>query len=292
MDLQIPPIYTESYLQALTAKALQDVQDSTLDEAVKQKAEAQIREEHSKITSHLSAAKSSLQAVTELIFTVLSGSSASSQSHRIKALLTSSQDGNAVNEPPEKKKRRKTRRTEHSTKVDAMGGAQDARPVTLWGILCAMAYVVLLVGLFFAGNYVGSILQSYSSLDDLKQDIHDGIYWISNLPAQIRDITAHTATLESKMDAANERLSSLEELCNDLGLRIDSIWDSLGPPNEHGTYLSVSDHALIAHRIREEMDEKIDRVSEEVIKIRREMHRMSIRLTKDVQDLKKSASTG
>ncbi|KAF2273728.1 uncharacterized protein EI97DRAFT_460914 [Westerdykella ornata] len=278
----IPPFYSEWYLQALTAKALQDVQGSELDEATKQEAEALILKEHSTINNHLSAAKASLQAVTELLFKILSGSPAPKY-HLLKLPQGIGQDENEATGC----------RLERSGTADST----SARCVTVIegprGFGNMLGLLIVGIGLCFVAYRIRHKLpktgrEDCAPLESLQRDIQNSIHMISDLSAQVGDVTAYTANLESKIDAAAKHSSSLEQLCEDLGLRIDSIWDSLGPPNEDGTYRSVNENQLISHHARKDLRSHIDEVSEEVVKVRREMHRMNIRLTKDMDDLKKN----
>lgn len=97
----------------------------------------------------------------------------------------------------------------------------------------------------------------------------------------------------------SSRLRYLEENHEATGLRIDDIWEALGPPGPDGRYEFGPDTAKISadvardvQQIREEIEPQLDglhheiarlnKIREEIVDLRRHVHRVDLRLTKRI----------
>jgi hypothetical protein len=96
--------------------------------------------------------------------------------------------------------------------------------------------------------------------------------------------------VQASLRKLDSRCKSIEEANECIGARLDNIVESLGPPNEDGMYFSESNtfpgnkqsDALILN-----LQKQNDQLSEEVIQLRKHIHRVDLRLTKDVEKLKR-----
>lgn len=96
--------------------------------------------------------------------------------------------------------------------------------------------------------------------------------------------------VQARLRKLDSRCKSIEEANECIGARLDNIVESLGPPNEDGMYFSKSNtfpgnkqsDALILN-----LQKQNDKLSEEVIQLRKHIHRVDLRLTKDVEKLKR-----
>lgn len=84
----------------------------------------------------------------------------------------------------------------------------------------------------------------------------------------------------------DSRYKALEQASESHGLRIDNLVDTLGPPNEQGTYHVTGQIAEIEglsqrlRRMQEDVEWRMQRMQNEMTQTRKTMHRVDIRLTK------------
>jgi hypothetical protein len=95
-----------------------------------------------------------------------------------------------------------------------------------------------------------------------------------------------------KLQNLEQRYNDLASLSESSGLRIDNLVDSLGPPNDHGTYYNSTkdDHKVCESRIRtifDSLNRQLHRQHEEMEALRKNMNRMDIRLTRSIEKVRK-----
>lgn len=104
--------------------------------------------------------------------------------------------------------------------------------------------------------------------------------------------------LYGRMDALGDNIKTMEKQFQDVGLRIDNLWEALGPPNEHGTYFdpSPNGHYNKEPALPSSNDDQghlqmsrqqFKALDAEIVKLRREMHRVDIRLTREVKNIQR-----
>jgi hypothetical protein len=118
---------------------------------------------------------------------------------------------------------------------------------------------------------------------------------------QVLDLVQRTHALTNFTgDIYNTKIQDMDQRYNDLaalseshGIRIDNIVDGLGPPNSEGTYYhstSQTDGATCEQRIQkifQQLSLQSKRQQEDLATMRKDMHRMDIRLTEGVKKSQK-----
>jgi hypothetical protein len=96
-----------------------------------------------------------------------------------------------------------------------------------------------------------------------------------------------------KSQDIEQRYNNLASLSESHGLRIDNIVDGLGPPNDEGTYYLATpkeDNESCESRLQmvsDNLNRQLHRQHEEMEMMRKNMHRMDIRLTRGIEKVRK-----
>jgi hypothetical protein len=120
---------------------------------------------------------------------------------------------------------------------------------------------------------------------------------VANTMLKENELRAYNATiLQHGISALRKDVQQMQEQIQDQSLRIDNIWDALGPPNKDGKYDFGASHGPndaagftkedIA-RLRKEIDEVYTKCHKEIVELRREIHLKDIRLTSAIRRLEK-----
>lgn len=98
----------------------------------------------------------------------------------------------------------------------------------------------------------------------------------------------------AKQNDLNVRLKNIEEMYEANGLRIDAIWESLGAPNENGTYSLGKDTCQLNEGLEQKVQQlhkaiqaNFETFNKEMVQLRKHVHRVDLRLTKGIEQLKK-----
>lgn len=123
----------------------------------------------------------------------------------------------------------------------------------------------------------------------------DGMHaQVLDLVHRAQAVTNLTGEIYSvKLEDLGQRYKKLEDASESHGLRIDNLVDALGVPNDQGTYFSstskptpelncdVPDNVRSnIRKISDDADRQLERLHSEMETMRKNMHRMDIRLTK------------
>lgn len=108
--------------------------------------------------------------------------------------------------------------------------------------------------------------------------------------ASMREImTMHTQQVDLAKD-----VHRVGQVLESFGFRMDHLWETLGPPNEQGTYFSMSKPKDDNDRFERQITEMAQAVKEqqrqavkEIVELRRHIHRVDLRLTKRLDYLRK-----
>jgi hypothetical protein len=120
--------------------------------------------------------------------------------------------------------------------------------------------------------------------------------------AQVLDLVKRTQVVTNLTgDICTTKLQDIEQRYNDLAslseshsLRIDNLVDGLGPPNDEGTYYFSTpkeDSQSCENRLRAvsgDLNRQLYRQREELGAMRKNMHRMDIRLTRSIEKVRKA----
>lgn len=117
---------------------------------------------------------------------------------------------------------------------------------------------------------------------------------IVDLVQQTQVVTNLTGELyKIKMQDVDLKYDDLSALSQAHGLRIDGIVDGLGPPNQQGTYYvstTKSDDGSCESRIQnvsKDLQSQLQRQQQELELMRKNMHRMDVRLTRGIEKVRK-----
>jgi hypothetical protein len=116
---------------------------------------------------------------------------------------------------------------------------------------------------------------------------------VLGLVERIQAVTNLTGEIYTmKLQDVEQRYNDLASLSESHGLRIDNLVDSLGPPNDHGIYYNSTkdDNKICESRIRtvsESLNRQLHRQHKEMEDLRKNMNRMDIRLTRNIEKVRK-----
>jgi len=125
----------------------------------------------------------------------------------------------------------------------------------------------------------------------LKSVHGDGIYnQVLDLFQRTQDVSNLTSEIYTvKLQDLGQRYEDLTALAESHGLRIDNLVDALGPTNEEGNYyLSTPKVDKLPgegtgdriHKISEDSHRQMQRLHDEMELMRKNMHRLDLRLTR------------
>jgi hypothetical protein len=158
------------------------------------------------------------------------------------------------------------------------GTVMTATIATVVGILTAHIYGPAGMNLITRSGFSGGM---YAQVLDLVQRTQA----VTNLTGEICTI---------KLQDVEQRYNNLASLSDSHGLRIDNLVDGLGPPNNEGTYyLSTpkEDNKSCKSCVRavsKDLNRQLYRQHEELETMRKNMHRMDIRLTRSIEKVRKA----
>ncbi|KAH7406091.1 hypothetical protein DE146DRAFT_433642 [Phaeosphaeria sp. MPI-PUGE-AT-0046c] len=161
-----------------------------------------------------------------------------------------------------------------------------------WSVGATTMTVFVATVVSLATNYLFDL----ASLDVLpaRSSGHASCSQVVDLVQQARVVTNLTSELCSiKMQDVDHRYNYLAALSEAHGLRIDGIVDGLGPPNQEGTYYvstSKSDNNSCRSsilKVSEVLQNQLQRQQQELELMRKNMHRMDVRLTRGIEKARK-----
>ncbi|KAH4782896.1 hypothetical protein HBH62_112410 [Parastagonospora nodorum] len=124
---------------------------------------------------------------------------------------------------------------------------------------------------------------------------NDMYHQVLDLVERTKAVTNLTGEIHSiKLQEVDQRYNNLAALSESHGLRIDNIVDALGPPNAQGTYYpSTSKPADTVceariQKMSQDLSLQLKRQKEDMEMMRKDMHRMDIRLTSGIEKAKKN----
>lgn len=129
-----------------------------------------------------------------------------------------------------------------------------------------------------------------TQMDDLRAEV------MKTVRAETGAQTEKVAALHRRMAALGQKFKNIEKQSEDNGLRIDNIWEALGPPNEHGTYFDFTpngrnDKGLFSTDevayLQKRADQNFKELNAEFVRLRKELHRVDMRLTNDIKEIKR-----
>jgi len=118
---------------------------------------------------------------------------------------------------------------------------------------------------------------------------------VMNLVHRAQAVTNLTGEVYSiKLEDLDQRYKDLADASESHGLRIDNLVEALGAPNEQGTYFSAAypnpraktecqvpeDTRAYIQKLSADADRQLERLHHEMELMRKNVHRMDIRLTK------------
>jgi hypothetical protein len=260
-----------------------EVQSSSLSDAAKAKAINDIIQEVNKLAAHTMTSKNCISAALALLLKVFSEYMADDPPQ----LFVGNPDHDVAqggrDEGVQTNKRGKqTHKTRGFNLFDAF--------LILTGLLA-----ITRSWNYIPGNWIAN-LRSFckDDSDAIEHRLAETQNHMTDMIKTVREETENqNAMFQVKVDGLAEGLKKVEDLYNDAGLRIDHIWDTLGSPNEDGTYAwanaasppgdipKQNSQELI--RLREKMSATVKELQEEIARLRKQMHMMDIRLTKEIK---------
>jgi hypothetical protein len=122
----------------------------------------------------------------------------------------------------------------------------------------------------------------------------DSMHAVLDLVHRAQAVTNLTGEICSvKLEDLGQRYKELEDASESHGLRIDNLVEALGVPNDEGTYFSSTSKPMsevdsevsadvrsCIRKISDDADRQIERLHGEMEMMRKNIHRMDIRLTK------------
>lgn len=256
-----------------SATCMDEIANSSLDEAGRDIARIVITGEIGELLKHSTAATNSVYAAMDLLRT---------------SLHSEIQDDNGQDAKP----------CEHTKRGSWKYGAILSLSLFSIGLTSFGQFGHLLPTDWVPGSWIPSnrisgmqIPNGYTVVDitSLQTCVHDTINSVAEMNVVDNKVTS-------------TRLKHLEQTHEATGQRIDNIWDALGPPGPDGRYKFESnpgelndDSAWDIQKVREEVKTQLDRVNheiahldkiyEEIVDLRRHVHRVDLRLTKRIDQL-------
>jgi hypothetical protein len=256
-----------------SATCIDEIANSSLDEAGRDTARIVITGDIGELLKHSTAATNSIYAAMDLLRT---------------SLHSETQDDNDQDAKPR----------EHTKRGSWKYGAILGLSLFSIGLTSFGQFGHLLPANWVPRSWIPSnrisgmkIPDGYAVVDitSLQTSLHNTINTVAQMNIVENEVTS-------------AKLKHLEQTHEATGQRIDNIWDALGSPGPDGRYKFESqtfklneDPALDIQKVREEVKTQLDRVNheiahldkiyEEIVDLRRHVHRVDLRLTKRIDHL-------
>jgi hypothetical protein len=166
-----------------------------------------------------------------------------------------------------------------SLKTKLRNGIRDW-PQSL-SLILLIAILALLATSFV--NPPDHLQQACARSNDLHRIVADGNANLYNLlKAQGEQFELNKLVFDHKIDSIRNQTILVAEQAQANGVRIDNIWEALGPPNADGTYYMSGSAIDVKKQLRDmnkRVEERVQQLKKDIALTRKEWLRADVRLT-------------